>query len=83
MGFLKAGSMGRAQKGLLFMIGAVYIAFIALDLFYPALRRESDLVKLIGILLCFFLACAGYRRSGSKSDGALLCFSALLTAMVD
>ena len=68
---------------ILILLGAVYLAFLAIDLWIPALWHVSTALKYAGLLLCLLLAVLTHRRSWRKSDADLLVLALGLTAVAD
>lgn len=68
---------------ILILLGAVYLALLAIDLWIPALWHVSTALKYAGLLLCLLLAVLTHRRSWRKSDADLLVLALGLTAVAD
>lgn len=73
----------RLACGLLVLLAAVYLSFLAADLFFPGLGRFSVLMKYIGILLCLVAAIFLNRGAWSRRDSALLISALCLTCVAD
>lgn len=65
------------------LLAAVYLAFLAMDLFLPGMGLLSSLLKYAGILLCLITALLLHRSAWNRRDSALLVSALSLTAAAD
>jgi hypothetical protein len=65
------------------LLAAVYLAFLAADLFVPGLRPFSGFMKYAGILLCLSIALLLHRSVWNRKDSALLASALFFTAAAD
>lgn len=73
----------RAACALLALLAAVYLSFLAADLFFAGAGLFSMLMKYLGVLLCFALALLLRGSAWNKKDAALLITALLLTCVSD
>ncbi len=64
-------------------IGAVYIAFLFVDVFSPQHSLLSGIIKYSGMLLCLLLAIFSFRRGGGSRDARLVLAALSFTLAAD
>ncbi|MCL2560203.1 MAG: hypothetical protein FWE07_06915 [Turicibacter sp.] len=73
----------RINAVFLVSIAILYLAFLALDIFFLPRSIESRYLKFASITLCFMLATSLYRDSADKKDSGLVVVAMIFTMLAD